>query len=500
MDGTVPQLSHAELVALVLQLQSEVAALRAENEWLKNRIAEIEGKNPTQRLKQSYSMKSEEQRRREAEAAKKKPDRKAHGSSGHHQQSDRRGRRTSQDKIDEANSHELVIPEGFELADCHHAVDRPVWRIRQGTAIRIVYEIWRGPGGETASIDGVSARSEFGIEIHVAVAFLVSMVGLSMDKVCAQLKFFWQLELSKSQADALLSQLARQWTNEFESLCQLLAVSAVVHADETSWSQNSVWAFLSEKARVLVFGCRKDGDTLAQMLSKDDFHGVLVSDDAAVYRGFSKSQKCWAHLLRKAIRFTLLEPNNDEYRTFLDGLLAVYRDARRFAADQRLAEAGRKSRVAKLFDDVSDLCVSRCGDDVFETLAPVGSTDHEFHNLQQEIVRLMCDDELFTFVLHPEASATNNEAERSLRGAAMDRRTGRTSKTLRGAQRRTILVSVLESLKLHLPKFTLASVQSEIQNWYDTGESMFHRLLRENGLDPPLDSKLQKLVPLPATA
>jgi len=34
----------------------------------------------------------------------------------------------------------------------------------------------------------------------------------------------------------------------------LLAVSAVVHADETSWSLNSVWAFLSEKARVLIFG------------------------------------------------------------------------------------------------------------------------------------------------------------------------------------------------------------------------------------------------------
>ena len=36
------------------------------------------------------------------------------------------------------------------------------------------------------------------------------------------------------KADALLNQLSRQWEHEFESLCQLLAVSAVVHADETS--------------------------------------------------------------------------------------------------------------------------------------------------------------------------------------------------------------------------------------------------------------------------
>ena len=178
-------------------------------------------------------------------------------------------------------------------------IDRPVWRIRNGRATRVVYEIWRGPGGETADIDGVPRRSEFGIEIHVAVAFLVSMVGLSIDNVCAQLRFFWQLELSKSQADSLLNQLAQQWADEFEALCQLLAVSAVVHADETSWSRNPVWAFLSEKARVLVFGCRKDSDTLAQILSKDDFNGVLVSDDAAVYRGFSNAQKCWVHCFAK---------------------------------------------------------------------------------------------------------------------------------------------------------------------------------------------------------
>ena len=240
------------------------------------------------------------------------------------------------------------------------------------------------------------------------------------------------------------------------------------------------------------------GDTLAQILSKDDFQGVLVSDDAAVYRGFSTAQKCWAHLLRKAIRFTLLEPENSEYRSFLDGLLAVYRKAKRFAADGRLGESGRRARVAELFDEVSELCVSRCGDDATETTA--AGTDQEFSNLMHEVVRLMCDDELFTFVLHPAATGTNNEAERSLRGAAMDRRTGRTSKTVRGARRRTVLISVLESLKLHLPKFTLASVQSEIQRWWQTGESLFHRLLRQNGLDPPTASLLETLVPLPKAA
>lgn len=498
MDGSTGQPSYAELAALVAQLQVELAALRAENQRLKARIAELEKKNPTPRLEKSYSMKAEEKRRQQ-ETAPDSGKAKKHGSSGDQQGSQRRGRVPNQEKIDQADHHELVLPDGFDLPQCHPGIERPVWRIRDGQATLVVYEIWRGPNGEEGRIDGVLPLSEFGFEIHVTVAFMVSMVGLSMDKVCTLLKFFWQLELSKSQADALLNQLSRQWEHEFESLCQLLAVSAVVHADETSWSLNSVWAFLSEKARVLVFGCRKDGDTLARLLPKDSFAGIIVSDDAAVYQGFTKAQKCWAHLIRKAIRFTLLQPDNAEYKDFLEGLLAVFRKAKRAAADQRLKNEGRAARVAELFDDICELCFARCGEENCQPKAD-DETDREFHNLAHEVARLLCDEELFTFVLHPEADATNNEAERSLRGAAQDRRTGRTSKTLRGAQRRTILMSVLESLKLHLPEFTLESVLTEVQSWWHSGESLFDRLVKECGLDPPTDSRLDKLVPLPETA
>ena len=206
MYGTAGQPSYSDLAALVAQLQVELAALRAENLQLKKRIAELEKKNPTQRLDKSYSAKADEKRRKDAESkASGKP--KAHGSSGDQQASERRGRIPNQDKIDKANHHELVLPDGFELPHCHPGIERPVWRIRDGKVTLIVYEIWRGPNGEEGQIDGVLPLSEFGFEIHVTVAFMVSMVGLSMDKVCTLLRFFWELELSKSQADALLNQL-----------------------------------------------------------------------------------------------------------------------------------------------------------------------------------------------------------------------------------------------------------------------------------------------------
>ena len=75
----------------------------------------------------------------------------------------------------------------------------------------------------------------------------------------------------------------------------------------------------------------------------------------------------------------------------------------------------------------------------------------------------MLDKQLFTFVTAPPVataerksepvSGTNNEGERTLRGSAQARDTGRTNKTVVGARRQTIIVSVLESLRLYLPTF-----------------------------------------------
>jgi len=86
----------------------------------------------------------------------------------------------------------------------------PRVRIENGQAVRVAYQIYRGPNGQRANIEGVLPRSEFGIEIHISIAYLTFIVGLSIDKVCAQLKFFWNLDISKSQADALLNQLSRE--------------------------------------------------------------------------------------------------------------------------------------------------------------------------------------------------------------------------------------------------------------------------------------------------
>jgi transposase len=475
------------LVELVVTLQ------RALHE-AKRRIEELEKKldgSATVRVREPFSLRAEERRQQARGKRARKRNRPL-----------RCGRIPTADKIAQAQRTEKVFPVGVAKSGCKLSHTRPVWRLEDGQAVLVAYDIYRGPQSQFGKIPGVLGRSEFGIEIIVAIAYQVYIVGLSFDKVCLLLNFFQNLRLRKSQADALLHQLSRHWESEFDGLCTLLANSAVVHTDETSWSLNSVWAFLSEKVRVLFFGVHKDAETLQQILDPATFVGIVVSDDAAVYANFTQSQKCWAHLLRKAIKLTLLEPTNGEYRRFTDRLLDIYRAACRTQRDGRLSDAGRARKVAELDDELLELC----GPIWMAELPPLEGPDNDYRLLANELMRLMLAQQLFTFVTAvpvqmPNGEATpvagtNNESERALRSAAEARKTGRTSKTLRGARRQTILVSVLESLRQQLATFTLSSVIDEILHWSHAGLSCFAKLLAKLQLTPPSKSILDLVLPV----
>ena len=483
------------LVDLLVVQQRQLQAVQQQLQAALQRIAELEKQLPdtTTKVAEPFSMRAEE-KRQEASGKKKKKDKRK----------GRRGRITTAEKLAKAERSEDVYPDGVDPSACRLSHARPVWRFEKGRAVLIAYQIYRGPKNQYGKIPGVLGRSEFGLEIVVTIAFLVYIVGLSFDKVCLVLNFFQTLKLEKSQADAVLNQLARHWKNEFETLCTLLANSLVVHADETSWSLNSVWAFLSEKARLVFFGVHKDAETLKAILDSATFAGIVISDDAAVYANFTAAQKCWAHLLRKAIKLTLVEPNNQEYRRFTDRLLEIYRTAVRVQRDGRLSDAGRTRKVAELDDEILALCGAMWAAD----LPPLEGPDNDYRLLVNEVMRLMVAQQLFTFVTAKpveqpngetqQAGATNNEAERTLRKPAEARKTGRTSKTLAGARRQTIVTSVLQSLRLYLTTFTLGSVLAEIQRWVEKGRSCFTELLEKLKLQRPKHSVLDRVLPQPS--
>ena len=182
------------------------------------RIAELEKQlpnAPTTKLDEPYSLKAEEQRQQQRGRNKRR-----------RPQNNRPGRITTAKKIAQAERTEQVFPDNVPPSACHLSHTRPIWRLENGRAVLVAYEVYRGPQNQYGQIPGALGRSEFGLEIILAIAYQVYVVGLSFDKVCLLLNFFQNLRLRKSQVDALLHQLARHWEEEFETLCTLLANSA----------------------------------------------------------------------------------------------------------------------------------------------------------------------------------------------------------------------------------------------------------------------------------
>jgi len=471
-DFEAGRISLEQLFDLLDRQQRLIHRLQDRLHHLEQRLAQYEPDalrhtpdNPDnpQPSSSSYSLDAEERRRQPRQRRKKSP-----------------GRRPTELKFAQAELVEEIFPAGVPHAHCQVLRERAVWRLRDHRAVLVGYRIFGRPGGPEPAIPGVTPRCEYGIEILVVLAFLVYVIGVSQDKARAVLAFFSRLSLSRSQADALLRQLAHHWQEDFDTLCVLLAYAAVVYMDETGWKVGSdscaLWTFASACQRVFLFGCHKDAATLDAMLPPEVFGGIGVSDDAAVYRHrFAKGQKCWAHLLRKAIKLALLYPQRHKYQRFLDGLLGLYREAQRVADDGRLGEAGRKAGVAELEDRLCTLCLPYHG----VATAGLSPPERDLCNLANELLDRLVDEELFTFVLHPEVEATNNFTERLQRGPALERKAGRTSKTAAGARRRSVIVSVLESLRANLKEFTLTSVLEEVQRWLSEGMSLFARQWQE---------------------
>ena len=160
------------LVELIASQQKRIEQLQEEIEKLKEQIK----KNPTERLEEPYSEKAEEKRQAKGKPKKRKTPK-------------RRGRLTTAEKIAKAARTEKVYPDDCDPQDCKLSHTRVAWRLEDGRAVLIAYEIYRR-GNSYGQPPGVPGRGEFGMEILIALAYQVYTLGLSLDKACQVLGFF----------------------------------------------------------------------------------------------------------------------------------------------------------------------------------------------------------------------------------------------------------------------------------------------------------------------
>jgi hypothetical protein len=361
-------------------------------------------------------------------------------------------------------------------ADRQHCIfhrEQFAWRLIDGRAVYIGYNIHDLPDSKELPLPtGLrNSRSEYGIEIILTLAYLHYWIGVSIDNAREIMRFFTGLELPKSQADSLLSQLAADWDEQYDTIAELIALSMIVYIDETGWKvgkrSSYTWAFSTPMHVLFRCGVGR-GKAEAEKVLGQFFQGVGVTDDYAAYKSlFSKHQLCWAHLIRKAIKLALMHPENKEYATFLDELCDIYHRAVRYQKDGRL-RAGRATKARELEEAVRLLC-TRHGWAIKKNVTP--ECEATFIRLQNELFNNL--DRLFVFVEHPEVEPTNNRSERNVRREAEIRKGGRTSKTPAGAKRRGVIMTVMASLQTRFAKFTLDVLLSEVEGWIVEGCSIF---------------------------
>ncbi len=382
------------------------------------------------------------------------------------------GRRTHSDKQGFVNHSEKVYPDNVDPADCVYVRTQYAWRIVDGRALYIGYEIYDLPVSQKAPLpSGLrNSRSEFGLEVSLIVAFLHYLIGVSLDHTCQIIEFFTALKLSKSQAHSLLEQLSEDWRAQEQAIAELIAWQWIVYIDETGWKvgAKSCYTWVFSTALYVLFRCGLSRSKAeASAVLGERFAGIGVTDDYGAYKHlFDTHQLCWAHLIRKAIQLALQNPDQSAYAEFLDALTAIYRQAVQYQKDRRLS-VGREQRARELQEAIKGLC-PRHGEKIDPTTAEHEAT---FIRLQNELAGNV--EKLFIFVIHPQVEPTNNLSERTIRREAEIRKGGRTSKTPRGATRRGIIMSVLMSLRRRFARFTLKDLLDEVQQWIEAGQSIF---------------------------
>ena len=280
-----------------------------------------------------------------------------------------------------------------------------------------------------------------GKQTKIYVCYLSVILNLSFEKIKHLLKDTYQLNISDGEISNILEKEAIALGPEYERLREKIRSKPAAHYDETGWpvqeeiqgSFGWVMTDVDSSDTVFLLG-QSRGKGVAEKLKGDADH-IGITDDYGAYRHlFTKHQLCWAHPLRKLRDLSLSIELEDQKRI-------------------NCSEAYQKFQ--KLYQKVEDICTSFSITErqgyrkyllrQFTKIAQPRADDPEkLLKIKKSLVKNI--QAYFTCLDYDNIPLTNNKAERSLRPLVIKRRISFGSKTEAGAERTSILSSILLSL------------------------------------------------------
>ncbi len=288
---------------------------------------------------------------------------------------------------------------------------------------------------QTSDAVGVG-NVQLGPETLTLAAILNKQMGLSLGHTRQVLSYGFGLEVSRGGLYRALARMAGRAAPTYEGLVETARQALVNGMDETGWKVGGrlQWLHVAVSAQVTVYAILPGrGYEQSKLILGAAYDGFLIHDGWAPYYRFQFAfhQSCLAHLLKRCREMALIaSPAALAFPQAVEDLLQTGLELRNRHEWGEVCERGLSIATGKLEAELDRMLGTRRRNPANRRLA---------RHLEHE--RLW----LFTFLHCPGLDATNNAAERAIRGMVIARKVWGGNRTWKGARTQQILVSVLRT-------------------------------------------------------
>ncbi len=288
---------------------------------------------------------------------------------------------------------------------------------------------------QTSDAVGVGSV-QMGPEALTLAAILNKQMGLSLGHTRQVLSYGYGLEVSRGGLYRALARMAGRAESTYDGLVETARQAAVNGMDETGWKVGGrlQWLHVAVSAQVTVYAILPGrGYEQSVAILGAEYDGFLVHDGWAPYYRFlfAFHQSCLAHLLKRCREMAhIASPAALVFPRAVEDLLETSLELRDRYQRGEVSERGLSIATGKLEAKLERMLETRRQNPANCRLA---------RHLEHELLWL------FTFLHCPGLDATNNAAERAIRGMVIARKVWGGNRTWEGARTQQILVSVLRT-------------------------------------------------------
>jgi transposase len=288
---------------------------------------------------------------------------------------------------------------------------------------------------QTSDAVGVGSV-QLGPEALTLAAILNKQMGLSLGHTRQVLSYGFGLEVSRGGLYRALARMAGRAEPTYDRLVETARQAPANGMDETGWKVGGrlQWLHVAVSEQVTVYAILPGrGYEQAVMILGAEYDGFLIHDGWAPYYRFQFAfhQSCLAHLLKRCREMAqIASPSALAFPQAVEDLLETSLQLRDRHEQGEISERGLRIATGKLEAKLDRMLETQQQDPANRRLA---------RHLEHELLWL------FTFLRCPGLDATNNAAERAIRGMVIARKVWGGNRTWEGAHTQEVLVSVLRT-------------------------------------------------------